>query len=67
MLQEYIKAVLKREDAYQQYTAVYDRQMGETLARYMERCATLDYDDGVYQGAIFQDIFDYVTRENEIA
>lgn len=58
MLQEYIKAVLLKDDAYQNYTAVYDRLMGETLARYLERCATLDYDDGAYQGAIYQDIYD---------
>jgi hypothetical protein len=58
MLQEYIKAVLLKDDAYQNYTAVYDRLMGETLARYLERCATLDYDDGEYQGAIYQDIYD---------
>lgn len=61
MLQEYIKAVLEQDDAHDLYKWCYDRCEDETDLQYIERCATLDYDDGDYGAAVYQEIYDQVT------
>lgn len=60
MLQDYIVLVLKQPDAYKLYKDIYARNTGETKLQYLERCATLDFDDGDIQGAVYQEIYDQV-------
>jgi|LakMenE18May11ns_1017448.scaffolds.fasta_scaffold9541132_3 hypothetical protein len=61
MLQDYIVLVLRQPDAYDLYKDIYARKSSETKLQYLERCATLDFDDGDYQGAVYQEIYDKVT------
>ena len=64
MLQEYIQAVLKQPDAHDLYKWCYDRNEGETDLQYIERCATLDFDDGDYQAAVYQNLYNQITNNS---
>lgn len=58
---EYVAEVLRKytdleDNAYEVYARLYERGVGETDLEFVERSASLDYDDAPYGGAIYQEL-----------
>lgn len=66
IISDYIEAVLKQNDCYELFNTAYEQQDDETREQFIRRCATLDFDDGVWQGALYQEIYDELTSTTPV-
>ena len=58
MSESYIAQVKRIPEAYEQYSVLYEQYSAESDEQFIERCAVMDFDDGEYQGCVFQELYD---------
>jgi hypothetical protein len=61
MLDAFIDKIKQIPDAYEQYSVLYEQYSGESTLDFIERCAVMDFDDGEYQGCVYQELYDKLT------
>jgi|LakMenE18May11ns_1017448.scaffolds.fasta_scaffold9228572_2 hypothetical protein len=58
MIDSYIEKVKQIPEAYEKYSVLYEQYEGESNLDFIERCAVMDFDDGAYQGSVYQELYD---------
>lgn len=52
-----------KDNAFEVYLEIYQPGADENDLEFIKRCSEQDYDDGFYDGAIYQEIFDELNKK----